>query len=432
VASEVNPINAQGPEVAVRSTLLVNFAHRGLQLSLLAVAMAAGGYARTALSPLQETMRIALSLSDNQIAFVQGVAVGVPVAVFAIPLGLLIDRCSRVRLLLVLVVLSLIGTLFTALASSFTVLLLTRALAGVSGLGTVPVVLSLLGDLYTPGQRGRATTAVCIGQVGGVSAAFALGGVLMAASASRGDSWQWSMRWLSVPLIPAAALMLALREPPRTGLTLMNPTIREVWHELQHYRSALGPLAVGIISAEAVLGAILVWAAPTLSRDFGVAPDRVGTIMGMGALASGLVGPAIGGILADLCQRTGGPHRTIAVVSGLTLLGAPVGLFAFVPHVAIASALLIIAMTLMLAVNVMGVTLFTIVLPNELRGLCTSALMAANLLSSVAVAPLIVSLLTGAIGGADMVGKALSIVCVTNSILAAAAFAYSRVRLKAI
>src|SRR6185312_4368771 len=109
--------------------------------------MAIAGYVRTAVSPLQEAMRVALSLSDNQMALLQGPAIGIPVTLAAIPLGLLIDRSSRVRLLFALIVLSAIGSVATAAASDFALLMLTRCLAGVAGLGTIPVVYSLLADL---------------------------------------------------------------------------------------------------------------------------------------------------------------------------------------------------------------------------------------------------------------------------------------------
>jgi hypothetical protein len=62
----------------------------------------AGAYARTAMSPLQETMRVALGLSDNQMASLQGPALALPLMLVAVPLGVLIDSRSRVRMLLVL------------------------------------------------------------------------------------------------------------------------------------------------------------------------------------------------------------------------------------------------------------------------------------------------------------------------------------------
>lgn len=402
-------------------------AGRGVQLLLLTAAMAAIGYIRTAISPLQEAMRVALSLSDNQMALLQGAVIAIPVTLAAIPLGLLIDRYSRVRLLMVLVWLSLLGNLLTAFASDFTLLVLARGLAGVTGLGIIPVVFSLLADLYPPEQRGRVTTVVFIGQVGGNSAAFALGGLLLAMAGTQpDDGWRWAMLWLNAPLVPIAFLVLALREPPRKGVAIANPSVRQVWHELRHYRVLVGVLAIGIVLVEMAVGAMFIWGAPMLSRNFGLPPDSVGGIMAMGMLVSGVLGPIVGGTLADFCQRTGGPRRTIIVLSGLALLSAPAGLFAFVPGVASASILLVAVLTILLAVAMMGMTLFTIVIPNELRGLCMSMLTATCVLFGFAVSPVTVSLLSGAIGGLAMIGKALSIVCVTVSVIATATFVFVR------
>jgi predicted MFS family arabinose efflux permease len=399
---------------------------RGGQLLLLAAAMAAGGYVRTAVSPLQEAMRLALSLSDNQMALLQGPVIGIPVALAAVPLGLLIDRYSRVVLLRVLVVLSLIGSLLTAFASSLTLMLLARCLTGLTGLGILPVVLSLLADLYAPTLRGRVTTIVVVGQVAGNSAAFALGGALLAMTGTVSEGWRWAMLWMTAPLALILLSMLALREPPRTGLSIKNPSARQVWAELRQYRAVIATLAIGIVLAETAVGAMLIWASPMLSRRFALAPDRIGDIMAMGMLVSGILGPVIGGTLADLCQRSGGPRRTVAVLSALAFVSVPAGLFAFAPGAGLTSVLLVAAMTIVLAVAVMGMTIFTIVIPNELRGLCMSVLVAAEVLFALAVAPVSVSLLSGALGGLAMIGKSLSIVCVTTSILAAATFAIGR------
>src|SRR5712671_2753564 len=401
-------------------------AGRGFQLLLLAFAMAGAGYTRTAISPLQEAMRLALALSDNQMALLQGPVIGVPVALAAIPLGLLIDRTCRVRLLEVLLVLSVLGSLFTAFASSFSLLLLARGLAGVTGLGIVPVVFSIVADLYPPAQRGRAVTVALVGQVAGNSAAFAFGGALLAMSGSEPEGWRWSMLWLNALLVPILLLSLLLREPNRTGLVIANPTARQIWGELRHYRIVIVVIATAIVLVEIVIWAMLIWGAPMLSRNYGLPPETVGGTMAMGMLVSGILGPLVGGMLADLCQRTGGPRRTVSVLGGIALVSAPAGLFAFLPGVTGASILLVSVMTIMLVVVVMGMALFTIVIPNELRGLCMSALVAACILSGLAVAPLAVSLLSSAMGGLIMIGKALSIVCVAASLLAAMTFAMGR------
>lgn len=397
-------------------------ARRGFQLVTLAFAMALAGYVRTAVSPLQEAMRVALSLSDNHMAVLQGPIIGIPVVLASIPLGVLIDRHTRVRLLMALVVLSIAGSLLTAAASNFGVLLLGRCLAGTTGLAILPVVFSLLADLYPPAQRGFAITVAIIGQVAGNSAAFALGGEFMAMSDAGAAGWRWAMYALVVPMIPVLLMMLALREPTRAEVQIRSPSASQVWRELQRYRGQIAPLAIGIVLAEVAIGAIIIWAAPMLSRRYGLPPDQIGAIMGTGMLISGILGPCLGGPLADLCQRTGGPRRTVVVLFVLALLSVPAGLFAFVPGAALASVLLIFSMTVLLALVVMGMALFTLAIPNEIRGLCMSMLVAAEILFALAVGPPAVSLVSGALGGPEMIGKALSIVCVAAGALGAVSF----------
>ncbi len=96
------------------------------------------------------------------------------------------------------------------------------------------------------------------------------------------------------------------------------------------------------------------------------------------------------------------------------------------PGVASASVLLALGTTIIGATLSMGVTLFTIVVPNEVRGLCLSISAATNSLFGVALAPVFVSVLSGLIGGPSMIGTALTLVCVTASLFGAATFAFGR------
>jgi predicted MFS family arabinose efflux permease len=396
---------------------------RGTKVFLLALAMAAGGYARNAVGPLQEAMRMALAMSDNQIAMLQGLAITLPLVIVSVPLGLVIDRYSRVHLLLALTALNLLGNMLTVMAPSFAMLFAARCMVGLGGYATVPIVMSLLADLYAPAQRGWATMVISVGQVAGNSAAFALGGAVLAMLRPGPTSWRWTLLLLSAPLTLVTASMLAMREPQRTGVTIENPSVREAFAELSRYGALIGPLTVGLVMVEIAIGADMVWAAPIFARNFALPPDRVGTIMGMGLMVSGLLGPVIGGTSADLCQRLAGPRRTLFVLSALALLSAPTGLFAVMPGVASASTLFVIAMSMTLATAVMAMTLFTVVIPNELRGLCMSMSLAVNVLF-VGLAPLLVSYLSGMTGGPSMIGKALALVCVATNLIAAAAFAF--------
>ena len=397
-----------------------------VQLLLVTLSASAAMYARTTVSPLQETMRLALCLSDNQMALLQGPALGLPLVLAAVPLGLLIDRHSRARLLVIFTVLNMVGTLFTAFAANFALLFASRCLIGLTSTATGSAAFSLLGDLCSPTHRGRATMIVVVGQYGGIAAAFAAAGSLLALSGSGPDAWRWAIFLLSLPLVPVIFLLFGMREPPRIGVAAAEPTKRKVFVELWRYRAVIAPLLVGLTLVEIALQASLVWAAPALSRTFLLEPHHMGTIMATGLLVSGTLGPVAGGLLADISQRAGGPRRTMAVLSATALLTLVAGLFAVAPGLVSASILLVMFMTIVSTLVVMGTTLLTIVVPNELRGLCITLFAAAVLVFGTGAAPLLVSLLSGAIGGPAMIGKALALVGVVSCVLGALAFAFGR------
>jgi predicted MFS family arabinose efflux permease len=401
-------------------------ARRNFQFLLLAVTATAASYARTAVNPLQETMRSALALSDNQMALLQGPAPALASVIVAIPLGLMVDRYTRVRLLLVFALSSIVGTVFTAVAPTFAVLFIARCLIGLAHTATSTVAFSLLADMYPPQQRGKASMVVLIGQFAGMATAFALGGMLATMFDSSPNGWRWAMLGLGSLLVPVTFLTLMMREPRRTGTGIENPSVIDALTAAWRYRPVILPLFAGSIMAEISLCAVLVWAAPALSRHFALSPARVGAIMSIAVFISGILGSTMGGLLADRCQRAGGPRRTLSILSGLALVSVPAGFFAVVSPVLAASALLVAFMVVVGALIVMVVALLTIVVPSELRGLCLAAMIGANTFFGVALAPLIVSLLSGEIGGPAMIGKALAFLCAAAGLFSAVMFAFGR------
>lgn len=247
----------------------------------------------------------------------------------------------------------------------------------------------------------------------------------MLAQAHSGD-WRTALSWLAAPGVAVVLLMLLLREPPRLEEAKGTQTIAGAWEELRHTRTLILMLSAGIICAEIAIGAMIIWASPMFSRTYAAAPDAIGFLMGSGMLISGVLGPVIGGGLADYCQRTGGTGRALLFLVLLAALGAPASLFAFAPTFSWASALLMVSLTLMIGVAMMGITLVMNVVPDRLRGLCMSVLVAAILLFSLAVAPPLVSVLSNVLEGIDMIGKALSIVCVAAALGSTFAFFLAR------
>lgn len=399
-----------------------------LHLLLLGVSGFAAAYARNTLGPVQESMRVSLGWTDHYIALLQGTAPALPMVLAAVPLGMLIDRFSRTRLILIFAVLNLLGTIASA-STNFALLFAARALIGVTAPGIVIVAFSLMADLVPAGQRGRASMAIMIGQVCGSSLVFAFGGWLLVALEADRDSWRMAMLWMAVPLVVVFVALTALRDPPRTKIEIQSRcpfSIRGTCLELWEYRRTLAPLLIGA----AILGvadcAAYIWAAPTLTRRFGLAPDHIGAIVALVLLVSGLAGPIIGGSLADLCHKRGGPRRTLAVLAGLTLLSTPAGFFALAPNIESTSVLLCIFLAIGGAISVALTTLTTIVMPQHLRGLSISVLISTMLLIGVGVGPILVSALSASLGGTDMIATALVWICAGTSLLVSSAFLIGR------
>jgi MFS family permease len=396
---------------------------RALQTTLLVVAVASATYAGNTLSPLQETLRAALSLSDNQMALLQGPALAFPMAAVWVPLGMAIDRYSRMRLLAVIMVSALLGSVLTAMASGLPMLVIARGFAGLASLAVIPVAFSWVADLYAPQERGRATMAINIGQSIGMAAAFALGSTLLAAFAGSSDTWRRVMLWLAAPLAPATLLLLPLREAQRTEIASQRASSSREWIELWRHRAILLPLLLGIVLGQVALWADFMWSAPMLSRSFSLTPREVGTVMAVGLFTSGVVGSIGGGFIADFCQSRGGARLALTALSGLVLLSATVGLFAFIPNPIGASVMLVTFVTIANATAVMATALFIIVTPNGVRGLCMALLVTICVFVGNGLGPVIASVLSMTLGGEMSIGKSLSVICAVTSTAAAGMFA---------
>jgi MFS family permease len=390
-----------------------------LQLLLLIVAAAADLYARQAVNPLQETMRVALALSDNQMALLQGPALALAPVATAIPLGILIDRYTRVRLLQMFALWNLAGTLLTACVSHFGTLFLARSLIGLAHTGTCTATFSLLADWYAPAQRGRTSMAVMLAQLAGTAAVFALGGRLATRYGFDPEGWRWAMLWLMVPLALALLLMVPMREPCQSAVPRESSSADRTFSLLWECRREIAPLLIGCVMLEISLSATLVWAAPALSRGFLLSAEQAGAVLSMAVLLSGVLGCLAGGFLTDWCQRHGGPRLTLRVLGGLALLSVPASLFALATRLGTASILLAALMIVASAGIVMALALLTIVTPSSLRGRCLAISIGANTLFGVALAPLAVSALSGALGGAARIGQALTLVCTVVGLLGA-------------
>lgn len=125
--------------------------------------------------------------------------------------GKLADRRGRKPVLLLGIVLFLIGSLLSGLATSIEQLIVYRAIQGLGAGAVQPIVLTIIGDLYTPAERGRVQGFFgAIWGFAGISGPI-LGGAIVAFA-----SWKWIF-WINLPfgLASMIVLLTAYREAPR-------------------------------------------------------------------------------------------------------------------------------------------------------------------------------------------------------------------------
>lgn len=401
---------------------------RFLQLCLLTFVALFGMYARALVGPIQVALQGALSLTDNEMAFLQGPALAIPLIVLSLPLGALVDRYSRRGILLAATLGNAVATITGAFAPSFRVFLVTRFFVGLCAPATAVAAFSFLSDLCTVEKRGRASTVLYLGQVAGTASAFAAGGEFFALLGAGPDRWRDVLLISGCLMLIPAAFALGIREPVRAEQRAAGASLRSICREIWDHRAVLAVLVMGMAMVNLADGAALVWTAPTLSSTFALTTTRAGTLTGLAIFIGGVAGPLLGGPLADLCQRRAGPKRTVALVAFLALLSAAAGLFAVAPGPGASICMLILFLALGSAISVVVIALSIVVIPNELRGTCITLEYGAGAVFGLGVAPMMVSVISGELEGTRPIATALALVCAVTCLLGALIFVSQRRR----
>src|SRR6202789_4381598 len=166
---------------------------------------------RAVLSLVAEPVRREVALSDSQLGVLNGFAFGLMFALVGIPIGLLVDRVNRCRLLAAMVFLWSSATAGCALARNYLGLLIGRMAVGAAESGGAPTSFSLISDYFPPRLR---SSAVGLYYMGG-----AIGGLmcyLVGSQVAAHYGWRAALLASSVPPGMLGGLGPSMvRDPPR-------------------------------------------------------------------------------------------------------------------------------------------------------------------------------------------------------------------------
>jgi predicted MFS family arabinose efflux permease len=150
-------------------------------------------------------------------------AVSLAGVLFAIPMGVLVDRTNRVRLLTFSIVLWAVAVLFSGAAQSYVWLIAVRVALGVATATAAPAVASLTGDFFPASERGRIYGLIVGGDLIGVGIGFVISGDISSVL-----SWRFAFWWLILPSLALAWVVWRLPEPARGGQSQLQEGAEEI------------------------------------------------------------------------------------------------------------------------------------------------------------------------------------------------------------
>jgi MFS family permease len=164
---------------------------------------------RQILGAVAEPVRRELALSDGALGAL-GTAFTLLYAFVGVPLGRLVDRASRTRILAAGVSVWSVLTAMSGAAGSFWSLFAVRLGVGVGEASCAPAATSLIGDLFPARRRARAMSVFMMGLPIGLALSFAVSTTVAAA-------WGWRAAFYlaALPGLLCAWAALRIEEPPR-------------------------------------------------------------------------------------------------------------------------------------------------------------------------------------------------------------------------
>ncbi len=281
-------------------------------------------------------------LSDSQLGLLAGVAYAIPFAIAGLPLGMLIDRVRRVRLLALLLTIWSGLTALCSLAGSYWPLLLARVGVAAAESGGTPANIAIISDYIPPERRSTAFGVYYMGAQLGTIVGFAVAGAVAALY-----GWRAAFLVAGLPgLLLAALVVRTVREPRRggeyagAGNSPMRapPTLGTALRTLSNQRVALHLIFASTI-ANMVAAGLATWLPALLIRSHGADLRAVGMTIAFGIAPFGAMGSLLGGRLADIIQARGRARVAVflAACTAVTIPAAAIGIMTPVITILIAA-----------------------------------------------------------------------------------------------
>jgi predicted MFS family arabinose efflux permease len=353
---------------------------------------------RSVMSIVIEPIKKEFGLNDGQLGILTGLAFGLTYAVAGLPLGYLIDRVNRRRLLAGLVAIWSGCTALCGVVQSYGGLVAARLAVGMAEAGGAPTALSMIGDLFPPRRRSTAIGIFWASTAFGTAASFILGSMIAARY-----GWRPAFLIAGLPgLIIAALLFFTVIEPRRVAATTDRQGAPTVGDTLRYVlrRPLFVHVFIGMSLNSMMLSGVLVWQASFLIRVHHLSLTQAGLLAGLAAGLFGGLGSLLGGPLGDRVFKRGGMAALPLVALCTTLLSVLTGLvFLLSDNLLVALVGLVLFEMIVRGYTAPGYSTILGSVQPQMRGISVSALQIATNLVGYGLGPYLAGLVSDHVGG---------------------------------
>ncbi len=351
-----------------------------------------------------EPIKHDLSLTDTQLAVIQGPSFVTLFVLASLPLGRLADVGDRRLIIATGLAFWSLSTVACAFVHSFSGLLIARMAVGLGEAALLPSAMSLLASYFTADRMGRASAFYTVGGPLGKAFAFIGGGALIALFSARGGvpvgglifrPWQFCFLIAGLAgIIVSLLFLLTVREPRRGEAEARE--LSSMGDSLAYFSAhASGFLAIFVPFAmfTAVTQQLASWSVSYYAREHGATVGTAAAIIGFTGLIIGPLGQVIGGFGGDHLNTKGRSGlQPIWLATGMTLASVFTILFALAPRMDLAALAFAIAQLLLNCGGPIAYGALQIVTPDRHRGIISSLFLLTYTVLGTGAGPLVVAL----------------------------------------
>jgi len=399
-----------------------------LLLSILSAISLVSLLDRQILSITIEPIKQEMGYSDLQIGLLQGLAFAAFYAVFGIPIGWLVDRVPRRRILFFGIAIWGCATVMTGLSRGFLQMFAARTAVGVGEATVNPCSFTMIADAFPRHKLAIPMAVFANAQILGGGLSFILGGILLGWISARapfdlplfGTITPWRALFLvaGTLTLPAALAIWIVREPVRP-CTRSPGSLAAVLER----RSVLIPHCVGFTAILVMINTTTFWNLAYMARSFHWSPARVGLAYGILLILSMTIGNISAGFLLDRGHARMGGGIHFRWFTAAALIAIPItSLSYWTTSAGLFLAATGLYLTVLAGYPASAAASLQIFAPSGSRGLATGLYILISSVIGLGIGPMLVGLLNLGLWSSDAhLGGSLTIIASVSLAIAALA-----------